>query len=259
MSSEIRTEKFKIDYTESDIDTPVLWESHCHARFEMIAVLEGDVSVMIEGKTYRIKEHQATVIPPLRYHTVTANKHGRYRRVTAMFDAAAIPEEISAHICDRSEIAVFFPSPIERLKSLCQQSESALYVPLADALMIECLYGYMESSRSYTDVESDDFLQKAIAYIDRHLCEKILLDDLARYTSRSKSSFSHLFEEKMHISPKQYVLQKKLALAHKLIRDGTPPTTAALRLGYENYSNFYRLYQKQYGVSPTKKKVVPKT
>jgi AraC-like DNA-binding protein len=48
----------------------------------------------------------------------------------------------------------------------------------------------------------------------------------------------------MGISPKQYVLQKRMALAAKLIREGVPPTKVALRVGYENYSNFYRIYQK---------------
>ena len=74
--------------------------------------------------------------------------------------------------------------------------------------------------------------------------EKILLDDLARHTARSKSSFCHLFEEKMKISPKQYILQKKLALAGKLIDEGVPRTAAAMQVGYENYSNFYRLCKK---------------
>ncbi|MBR2432538.1 MAG: helix-turn-helix domain-containing protein, partial [Clostridia bacterium] len=73
----------------------------------------------------------------------------------------------------------------------------------------------------------------------------ILLDDIAKYTSRSKSSFCHLFESKMNISPKQYILQKKLALASKLIDEGVPHTVAAMQVGYENYSNFYRLYRKK--------------
>mgnify|MGYP003307143845 CR=1 FL=1 len=48
----------------------------------------------------------------------------------------------------------------------------------------------------------------------------------------------------MKISPKQYILQKKLALASKLIDEGVPRTVAAMQVGYENYSNFYRMYQK---------------
>ena len=41
----VKTREFNIGYTESEINKPILWESHCHAQFEMIAVAEGDVSV----------------------------------------------------------------------------------------------------------------------------------------------------------------------------------------------------------------------
>jgi len=40
------------------------------------------------------------------------------------------------------------------------------------------------------------------------------------------------------------------ALAAKLIREGTPPTEVALRVGYENYSNFYRMYQRHLHAAP---------
>ena len=90
-----------------------------------------------------------------------------------------------------------------------------------------------------------------LTYIDEHLCEKILLEDLALHVACSVSSLCHLFQRRMNVSPKQYILHKKMALANKLIRDGTPPTSASLLVGYENYSNFYRLYSKIYGETPS--------
>ena len=110
--------------------------------------------------------------------------------------------------------------------------------------MIEIFYDALTLYDAPAKIETDEFLQKTFEYIDLHLNEKILLDDLAKYTARSKSSFCHLFESKMNISPKQYILQKKLALASKMIDEGVPRTVAAMQVGYENYSNFYRLYLK---------------
>ena len=250
MENGFETAHFHFEYTESDIATSVLWERHCHARFEMIGVLEGDISIMLEGKNYRLTKHQTAIIPPLCYHTITANKNGRYHRLTALFDASAIPEALRTHFLDRSEISIFFATHIEDIKNICCEADVGFYAPLAESLMVQCFYEKIAAAQNSMVTETDEFLQQAIAYIDAHLHEKILLEDIARCTSRSKSSFSHLFEEKMNISPKQYILHKKLALANKMIRDGTPPTDAAMRLGYENYSNFYRMYYKQYGVSP---------
>ena len=117
--------------------------------------------------------------------------------------------------------------------------------------MTQIFYHIIRAEQADKRGDTDEFLQKIILYIDRHLGEKILLDDLAAYTARSKSSVCHLFEEKMGISPRQYILQKRLALANKLIRDGTPPTLAAIQVGYENYSAFYRVYRKHFQTNPS--------
>ena len=80
---ELKTERFEIQYIESKIDN-FAWESHCHSRFEMIAVVEGEVSIMLEGTSYRIKPEQAIIIPPLCYHSIRADTAKPYKRVTAL-------------------------------------------------------------------------------------------------------------------------------------------------------------------------------
>ena len=42
-----------------------------------------------------------------------------------------------------------------------------------------------------------------------------------------------------------------MALAANLIRDGVSAGEAAKAVGYDNYSNFYRMYKKAFGASPT--------
>ncbi len=254
MPCRFRTSEFAFEYIESNINHSVLWENHCHAQFEMIAVLEGDITVMLEGKNYRLIKNQNIIIPPLCYHSITANEGGAYRRATVLFDRDAIPEVLRAEFTkSHTDIAIVFSPHIEKLKTICENEAPAFYAPLAQSLMVQFFYDALQAMKKPADTETDEFLQKVIVYIDQHLHEKILLDDLAKHTARSKSSFCHLFEEKMRVSPKQYILQKKLALASKLIGEGTPPTVAAMQVGYENYSNFYRLYLKHFGKSPTKR------
>lgn len=243
----------EIKYNETYIESSVLWEKHCHSRFELIAVLEGDVSVMLEGVTYRLTSGQCIIVPPLAYHSITINAVGTYRRVTALFPIDTVPDVVQKDFA-AGVAAVFYSDCIERLGSVVQKDSPDLYAPLAKSLMVELFYGMLDAKRNNPTPDKDDFLERATRYIDAHLGEKISLDDLARHSSRSPSSFSHLFEEKMGISPKQYILRKKLATARKLIAEGTPPTTAAVQVGYENYSNFYRMYLKHYGTAPAKRK-----
>ena len=245
--------EYDLEYIESKIYQSVLWENHCHAQFEMIAVLEGEISVMLEGRDYRLQENQTIIIPPLCYHSVTVIGGGIYRRITALFGADSIPEVLKSELSGESEdISVFFSSNTERLMEVCQNEDASFYAPLVQSLMVQIFYEARGGAKRGKDPKTDEFLQRVVFYIDKHLNEKILLSDIAKYTSRSKSSFCHLFEEKMRISPKQYILRKRLALASKLISEGTPPTVAASQVGYENYSNFYRMYIRHVGKSPTK-------
>ena len=254
MTYRFQTDDFQIEYTESEIRPSILWESHCHARYEMIAVVDGDISVMLEGHNYRLQKNQSIIIPPLFYHSIMANEEGAYRRITALFGIDTIPSVLRDIFTRQGKDTVLPASLIEKIKEVCQKEDVAFYAPLLQSLMVEIFYEALHSSSPSPQAEVDEFLKKALRYIDEHLNEKILLDDLAKATSRSKSSFCHLFEKKMKISPKQYILQKKLALASKLIADGTPCTTAAMRIGYENYSNFFRIYSKHAKESPQKSK-----
>ena len=248
----VKTNDFEFEYIESKIDHPILWESHCHAQYEMIAVADGDITVMLEGQKYRLQKNQIIIIPPLFYHSVTANGVGSYRRITALFGIDDIPSVLQDEFTNQGRTTAIDASRIEKIKEICQKADASFYAPLLQSLMIEIFYDALQIPQAPTKIETDEFLQKAFGYIDQHLHEKILLDDLAQHTLRSKSSFCHLFEAKMNISPKQYILQKKFALASKLIGEGTPPTVAAVQIGYENYSNFYRVYMKHFGTSPTK-------
>ena len=54
----------------------------------------------------------------------------------------------------------------------------------------------------------------------------------------------------MKISVKQYVINKKLAYAVSLMREGVSATDAAAAIGYDNYSNFYKTYKNVFGTSP---------
>ena len=247
-----KSAQFDFEYKEELIDSKVLWESHCHAQYEMISVLDGDIRVVLEGKSYPLTANQTAIIPPLLYHTIVTNKKGRYRRVRVFFDISAIPPILRPYFSEITSEVLIFPcfSAVE-LKKICLSDRAAFYEPLAESLMVQIFYDGIRLGESRPTANIDAALQEILDYIDAHLCEKICLDDIALHTARSKSSVCHSFEEKMKVSPKQYILQKRLALADRLMRDGVPPCEAAMRVGYENYSNFYRMYKKHFKESPT--------
>ena len=83
-----------------------------------------------------------------------------------------------------------------------------------------------------------------------HLDEDLSLDDLANKFFVSKYYISHLFKANMGISLHQYVIKKRLEVARTLMLTGTDITEASSQAGFNNYSNFYRAFMKEYGTSP---------
>lgn len=255
METEIKAAEYLLTYKKRKMTDGLSIESHCHAQYEMIAVLEGEVSIVSNGNQSSLSGGDMIIIPPLVYHTVKANGDVDYRRVTLLFDICAVPPVLRERFLARTaEVHATSFCDLTALKKYAPLAEKPLYRPLIESILIQLFYAYTESKAGVNRNIVDAFLQRTAEYIDEHLCEKMVLDDLALHAARSQSSLCHLFKKKMGISVKQYVLEKRMALASKMLREGIPPTDVATAIGYENYSNFYRIYQKHFGLAPSKEK-----
>ncbi len=258
MSCKFITKNISFYYVDSDIGNEILFENHCHSKYEMLGVLEGKANVNIEGQNYILRDDQVIFVPPTMYHAVTVSKNGAYKRVVAHFNQAAIPEALKEELeKNRFVFFSFHSTKLKEFQKICESGRYGFHEPLAESLMVTTLYEYVDSMavENKPDTEVDIQLQQIISYIDKHLCEKINVDDIAVHVARSKSSVCHLFQERMKTSLKQYVIQKKLAFAENMISNGTPPTVAAFQIGYNNYSDFYRMYVKHIQKSPSADKV----
>ena len=258
MTYSISTNDFQIEYKNSSIGSDVIFGNHCHSQFELIGVLEGEILISYEDKKFQVSSNQFVILPPFGYHTINSNRNGRYKRITAMFDSTAIPKEIRQYFTNTSSIVTSSSIHIESIKNICKKSDSALYAPLIHALMTLIFYdniSILSNKQNTYAYEQNEILQMIISYIDQHLYEKIQLDDLANHISYSKATIQNIFKKELNTSPKQYIISKKLMLANKLILDGMSPTEVSKKLGYENYSDFYRMYIKHTQRSPSMDKI----
>ena len=84
---------------------------------------------------------------------------------------------------------------------------------------------------------------------------KLLAIRLSRMTAKrffiSKYYLCHLFRKHTGVTVLAYLNSKRIAMAHHLISKGEPPTEVAYRVGFQDYSTFYRAYKKETGQAPT--------
>ena len=96
-----------------------------------------------------------------------------------------------------------------------------------------------------------DVAQIVKDFVDRHYTEDINRDSLGSVLYFDPDYASRLFKKQYGISFTNYVIQKRITEAKKLLNDTTMPiSTIASKVGYDNYSYFTRLFKKEVGVTP---------
>ncbi len=109
--------------------------------------------------------------------------------------------------------------------------------------------GSPEKKASY-DYSADVYVNSAVEYIHGHY-STIRVNDIASYLGISRYYLSHIFKEKLHVSPQEYLLNYRLERSAMLLR-----TTAlsvqeiSEKAGYENPLTFSKIFKNAYGLSP---------
>jgi AraC-like DNA-binding protein len=90
-----------------------------------------------------------------------------------------------------------------------------------------------------------------LEFMNSNFSKPLSIEDYAYLTGRSLSSFRRDFIAQFGISPKQWLIEKRLTKAHTLLSDNhTTISQVALEIGYENISHFIKAFHKKYGMAP---------
>ncbi len=99
--------------------------------------------------------------------------------------------------------------------------------------------------------EAPELLDRALAIIEQELAAPITLEAAARRLFVSQSTLTQVFRQKMGVSFYHCVTQRRLIAAKELILEGVPLETVGSRVGFGDYSGFYRAFRREYGISPS--------
>jgi AraC family transcriptional regulator len=95
-------------------------------------------------------------------------------------------------------------------------------------------------------------LKKVLEFIDANLDKNISLSALADAANMNLYYFATLFRKSMRISPHQYVLNRRVELAKRLLRDRKRSVLdVSLQVGFDHPNNFARAFRRMAGISPS--------
>lgn len=97
-------------------------------------------------------------------------------------------------------------------------------------------------------------INKALKYISNNLTKGGKISSLARVAGLNVSAFSRSFQRHTGMTPTKYIAQLRIDLACSLLMSDAerPVTDIAFDVGFNNLSNFNRLFLMQKGMTPTR-------
>ena len=239
-------------------DSPAdnIFATHYHSAFELAIIFDGEVTLSGENHSANISRNQGFIVMPFELHSLSkVRKEDPYDRLIINFLPEIVPKEYLETLYQ--DIIIFGCTQnilstargIDGyLKSGC--SDEHLFSSLLNVLMYEIINSREKIELLKDTKTRDKHLQEIIEYIDGHISEEFTVQTLCKKFYISKSQLYKLFEENLRIAPKEFINRKKITAAHNLITGGMPPTKAALQVGYNDYSTFYRSYRSIIGISP---------
>ena len=259
-------EKFEI-FHYHDISTRHL-DAHYHDFYEVFCFLDGEVDYWIEGSFYHLKSGDILLINPTELHKpIPRTNANNYERIVLWINKgflAAISTELEA--CFNSAL----PSHSRILRPNTKQKEGVL--KLLELLCEEFYstdfaneissYGLLLQFMTYlnrislssglqdTKYSTNTLIADVLSYIGEHYSEPLTLDGISKHFFVSKYYLSHEFSKEVGTSIHRYITLKRLNIARDLLTEGMSPGQVSISCGFGDYTNFFRAFKAEYGISP---------
>lgn len=120
-------------------------------------------------------------------------------------------------------------------------------IQLLLAYTYEDAYEYLE--KDIKNTENIQVVTRVVEYIHEHISENIRLSQLAREANYSVSYICAAFKSVMNKTINNYIKEKRLDLAIQYLKSDISIAEAAERVGFNNYSYFYKAFKSVYGIS----------
>ena len=249
------------------------YPAHSHDSYELFIPLTDSLGFEVAGYRYTVKRCDLLLLPPNVIHRLVVTESEPLEYLYLQFTPRAMPE--SQELMNTG--AILFDEHADGSRSLCRLSKERFSYVYA-AVKRLCIEGDREVHKqffcillpllqeirfygSHVSGTYDKLIREGeamhsltdqiIDYISRHYAEIRDLSFIHEVFHYSTVHMNTLFKARMGVSLWHYVLHIRLDRACDLLLAGARAEDAATACGFGDYSTFYRIFKKCYGMTPS--------
>lgn len=279
MNNNISTEKVKKGYLNEDFHFFNLkdqkkneFETHYHDFNKIIVFISGQVTYIIEGKSYTLKPWDILLVGKNDLHLPIISSTTPYERIILWLNPLFLEE----HNKDNCNLLNCFQLATEKRLNLIRlnrmnitslkQNLSALEGAMQDEafgsyilknalflqLMVKINRLFLETnfSESIEDIKYDPRIEDILSFINLNLHEDLSIDIISEKFYLNKYYLMHLFKQETGYTLHSYIQKKRVIRAAELLKSGLQAGEVCSLCGFGDYSTFVRTFKKEFNLSP---------
>lgn len=244
---------------------------HTHDYYEFYFLIDGNVSISIEGKTHELSANDMIIIPPnILHHVHNYDKNIPYQRFVFWIskDYHQKIKEISEDYTYITDLVknkkkyifhinkISFNALIAKMIRLLEESHSSrfgkntMFDLCIKDLILSINRTIHEADNAKLYKENNDLYNNILQYIESNLDTELSLDKLADAFFMSKYHISHLFKNNLGISIHKYIIKKRLEMCKNSLLKNESISKLYKEFGFRDYTSFFRAFKKEFGLSP---------
>ena len=279
MKDNVSTEKVKRGYLNDDFlyfnlkdQKKSQFESHYHDFNKIIIFISGDVTYIIEGKSYKLKPWDILLVGRNDLHQPIISSSSPYERIILWLN----PSFLEEHNKGNCNLLSCFQLATERKLNLIRLNnkginslkqnlsdlegaikerafgsdilKNALFLQLM--VKINRLFLGMEVNNHIDDIKSNPLIEDMLSFINSNLDKDLSIDILSKNFFLNKYYLMHLFKKETGYTLYNYIQKKRIIKASNLIKSGMQAGEVCSLCGFGDYSTFVRAFKKEFLLSP---------
>lgn len=248
------------------------FEFHYHDFSKIIIFLSGDVTYIIEGKSYTLRPWDILLVGRNDIHQPIISANTAYERIVIWLN----PDFLDAHNKNNCDLQNCFTLATERKMNMIRLNKTDIpslthtlndlehaindttfgYEVLKNSLFIQLmvkinrLFFGMDIQKKLEDVRYDPRIENILSYINNNLENELSIDLISNKFFLNKYYLMHLFKQETGYTLYNYIQKKRIIKASDYIKTGMQAGDVCSLCGFGDYSTFVRTFKKEFKLSP---------